>query len=275
MTFTHGEAQRHADANGHYRLLVHSGGTYHLTASYPGYCTATQEIAVGTGPATADILLVRPGIPQGVNATAGGDNAIDVSWQPAANADQYRVLRSLTAGGPYAVVATVPGVQTSYHDTQVSGVATYYYVVRAVQGCESGSSAEAQAATSGPCTVGPAFAGLASVSDATSSTCTLNLTWPAAATRCGGSVTYRVHRSPTAPVVPSPENLIASGLSGSSYSDHDALANGGSYAYIVRAVDAGNGADDGNVVTVAGEPGRASTASEPGPTMPATPGRPS
>jgi hypothetical protein len=200
------------------------------------------------------MALVRPAIPQGVIAAGASDNAIDVSWQPATSAEQYRVLRSLTSGGPYTLVATVPGTELTYHDTPVSGVATYWYVVRAVQGCESGSSAEVQASTTGACAVGPSFAGLASVTNAASSTCTLNLTWPAATTRCGGNVTYRVHRSPTSPFVPQQSNVVASGLSGNSFSDHDALSNGGGYYYIVRAVDAGNGADDGNTVTVAASP---------------------
>ena len=254
VTFTHGEAQRHADAKGRYHLLVHSNGTYHVSYSHPGHCTATQEVVVGTGPATADVVLGQPAIPQGVTAAGAGDNAIDVSWQAAANADQYRVLRSLTAGGPYTAVATVPGAQLSYHDTPVSGVATYFYVVRAVQGCESGSSAEAQASTTGPCAVGPTFPGLASVQNAATSTCALNLTWTAATTRCGGSVTYYVHRSATAPFIPVPGNLLVSGLAGTSFSDHDALANGGTYSYIVRAVDAGNGADDGNAVAMTATP---------------------
>ena len=254
VTFTHGEAPRRADANGNYHLLVHSGGTYHVSYAYPGRCTATQEIVVGTGPTTADIVLVQPAIPEGVAAVGAGDNAIEVSWRAATNADQYRVLRSLTAGGPYTVVATVPGTQLSYHDTPVSGTATYFYVLRAVQGCDSGNSAEAQGATTGACAVGPTFSGLASVQNAAASTCALNLTWPAASTRCGGSVTYRVYRSATSPFVPSPGNILVSGLSGTSFSDHDALANGGTYSYIVRAVDAGNGADDGNTVTETATP---------------------
>ena len=254
VTFTHGEAARRADSRGNYHLLVKSNGTYHVTYSYPAHCTATQEVAVGTGPATVDVVLGQPAIPLGVTAVGSGDNAIDVSWQAAANADQYRVLRSLTAGGPYTPVATVPGNQLSYHDTPVSGIATYFYVVRAVQGCESGNSAEAHTATTGPCAVGPTFPGLASAQNAAASTCALNLTWPAATTRCGGSVTYRIYRSTTSPFVAGPGNLLVSGLGGTSFADHDALANGGSYSYIVRAVDAGNGADDGNTVAVTATP---------------------
>src|SRR5206468_1868258 len=103
---------------------------FHVNYSYSGYCSSTQEVVVGTAPVTVNVSIGRPGIPQGVNAAAAGDNAIDVSWQAAVNADQYRVLRSLSAGGPYTLVAAVPGAQLSYLDSGVSGTATYHYVVR-------------------------------------------------------------------------------------------------------------------------------------------------
>jgi carboxypeptidase T len=254
VTFTHGEAARRADTRGNYHLLVKSNGTYHVSYSFPGRCTATREVVVGSGPATVDVVLGQPAIPQGVAALGAGDNAIDVSWQAAANADQYKVLRSLTSGGPYTEVATVPGGQLTYHDTPVSGIATYFYVVRAVQGCDSGNSVQAQAATTGPCAVGPTFAGVASVQNAAASTCAVNVTWPAATTRCGGSVTYRVYRSTSAPFIPGTGNLLVSGLGGTSFADHGALTDGGTYSYIVRAVDAGNGADDGNTVTGTASP---------------------
>jgi len=185
---------------------------------------------------------------------AGGDNAIDLSWLPVAGADQFLLLRSLTPGGPYDLVATVPGTQTTFHDAPVSGTATYHYVVRATQGCESESSAPAHAATTGACTVGPAFAGAASATNPALSTCTVNVSWPSAATRCGGSVRFSVYRAATAPFVPGPGNLVASGLSETSFTDHDALVGGASYAYIVRSVDSGNGADDGNELAVSATP---------------------
>jgi hypothetical protein len=254
VTFTHGETARRADGKGNYHLLVKSNGTYHVSYSLPAHCTATREVVVGTGPTDVNVVLGQPAIPQGVAAVAAGDNAIDISWQAATNADQYRVLRSLTSGGPYTEVATVPGGQLSYHDATVSGTATYFYVVRAIQGCDSGNSAQAQAATTGPCAVGPTFSGVTSVQNAAASTCALNVSWPAATTRCGGGVTYRLYRSATAPFSPGPGNLLVSGLSGTSFADHGALANGGTYSYIVRAVDAGNGADDGNTVTITAAP---------------------
>jgi hypothetical protein len=189
-----------------------------------------------------------------VGASAAGDNAIDVSWQPAANAVTYHVYRALDPGGSFALVAEVPGAQTSYHDAPVSGGVTYRYLVRAVQGCESADSAIAPASTTGACTVGPSFAGAAGVADLGASTCMLHLYWPSAVTRCGGAVTYTVHRSATAPFIPSPANIVASGLTGNFLDDQAGLTSATPYAYIVRAVDGGNGADDGNLVTVSATP---------------------
>ena len=254
VTFTHGELPRRAGTNGRYRLLAKSGQTYHPTFSYPGYCSATHEVTVGSGPVVLDVTVVRPAIPTGVTATASGNGAIDVTWQAAANADQYRIYRSFSAGGPFTPIATVPATETSYHDTPVSGSVPYFYTVRGIQGCESASSNVASAATTGPCTAGPDFAGLASAVNGAASTCAVTLSWPAAASRCGNGVTFQVYRSATAPFVPSPATLIASGLTGTGFADHDALADGSTYHYIVRAFDAANHADDGNLVRLAAAP---------------------
>jgi len=171
VTFTHGELPRHADLHGHYVWVVRPSGTYHVSATYPGYCPQTQATSVGTGPIVANAALVRvPTIPQGVTATVPSDNAIDLSWQPVASVDGYQVSRSLTAGGPYTLVATVPGSATGYHDAPLSGSTTFHYVVRAVKVCTSGSSVEVQARTTGACTTGPAFAGATSAANGAPST---------------------------------------------------------------------------------------------------------
>jgi hypothetical protein len=249
VTFTHGEAPRRADSRGLYHWLARAGQTYHVRYSSPGYCEAVRTVSVGTGPATENVAIVRPTPPSWVNAVGNGDHRIDVSWAPATQATAYRVLRSLDPGGPYTEVALVDAPATTYSDLGVSGGVPYHYVVRALQPCESVNSAEAVGSTTGACTVGPAFAGLASVTNAEASTCSLSLSWPAASARCGGNVTYSVHRSDTAPVVPSDANRIASGLAGTAFVDHDGLTDSVAAHYVVRAWDASNGAQDGNVVT--------------------------
>jgi hypothetical protein len=254
VTFTHGESPRRSAPNGNYYWLARSGQTYHVTFSQPGYCTLTSQVTVGTGPQTLNAELVPPTPPSDVTAAGNGDNRIDVSWSPAIGAVEYRVLRSLTSGGPYTEIGFVPSSSTSYVDNTVSSGAVYYYVVRALQPCLSSNSSEAAASTTGTCFVGPAFAGLGSATNAEATTCGVQLIWPAASAHCGGPLTYRVHRSTTAPFAPGPGNVIASGLSATSFIDHDALYDGTTYYYQVRAVDGQNGADDGNSVTRSAAP---------------------
>ena len=254
VTFTHGESPRRAAPNGTYHWLARTGQTYHLTFSKPGFCTTTSPVTVGSGPATLDAALVPPTPPGGVTASGNGDNRIDVSWSAAIGAVDYRVFRSLTAGGPYVEIATVPAPQTTYADTTVSANAVYHYVVRAMQPCDSGNSSEATASTTGVCFAGPAFAGLTSAVNAEATTCGIQLSWPSASAWCGGAVTYRVHRDTTPGFVPGPGNLIASGLTATSFTDHAALADSATYFYVVRAVDSANGADDGNGVVRSAAP---------------------
>jgi hypothetical protein len=82
-----------------------------------------------------------------------------------------------------------------------------------------------------------------------------------------------VHRGTSGSFVPGPDNVIASGLSGTSVDDHDALLDGTTYYYVVRAVDAANGADDGNTIKRAVTPTGAFTSGtwvdDAGDTLPA------
>ncbi len=116
------------------------------------------------------------------------------------------------------------------------------------------NSAEAAGSTTGACFVGPAFGGIASVTNPAASTCTMDLSWAAASTRCGGAVTYRVHRGTSPSFIPDAGNLIASGVAATAYSDVAALTDGTTYYYLVRAVDGANGADDGNSAILSSSP---------------------
>jgi hypothetical protein len=254
VTFTHGEWPRKADPRGLYGWLVQPGNTYHLTFSMPGYCSQTQTVTAPAGPVTLNIAMTHPPAPAAPAAGAGGDNRIDLSWAPVSGATAYRVLRSLTQGGPYTQVASVTAPTTNYSDSPVSGQVTYYYVVRAVRDCDSPDSTEVSASTTGPCTVPPAFGGIASVATPAGTTCALTLGWTAASGYCGGPTTYRVYRSTTSSFTPSPATLVASGLGGTGWTDHAALAGGATYYYIVRSVDAVSGSEDPNTLTKSGIP---------------------
>ena len=199
------------------------------------------------------------------SASAPQDNRIDVSWDDSATASiiQYLVYRSTTAGGPYAQVATVadtsPGVGNgpsyTYHDDTVSGGTRYYYVVTATDGtCPSPYSTEASALATGICLLPPTFAGVATVTNPGSSTCTLDLGWSAGTPNCGGTLTYNVYRSTTSGFTPGPLNRIATGVAGTSYSNAVDISSGTTYYYVVRAVDGSNGVEDANTTQKSGAP---------------------
>ncbi len=200
------------------------------------------------------------------SASAPRDNRIDVSWNDSsdAGATQYTVWRSLTAGGPYTQIATVPdsspgsanGPSYTYHDDTVSGGARYYYVIRAADAnCGSPNSNEASALATGACTLAPAFAGVAAVTNAGQSTCTLTLNWAPATSYCaGGSASYNVYRDTTAGFTPSAANRLATGVQGTSFTDATGVAQGTTYYYVVRAVDSVDILEDGNTVHAAGAP---------------------
>jgi subtilisin family serine protease/uncharacterized membrane protein len=87
-----------------------------------------------------------PEVPGNLTAT-GGDRQVRLSWSAATGATSYRVKRSLTAGGPYALVAA--NVKTlPYIDSDLVNGTTYYYVVSAVN--VLGESADSNQASAAP-----------------------------------------------------------------------------------------------------------------------------
>jgi hypothetical protein len=194
------------------------------------------------------------GAPGSAAATVPGPNSIQVSWANGAPASSsfrvYRAAGSCAAPGAFAAVGNaVSG--SPFLDTTVSGGSTYAYRVAGLDAtglCESDLSACAAAAATGACTLSPTFAGLSTAADATQATCSLDLAWPAAASRCSNPVTYNVYRSTDPTFTPGPESLAASGLTGTSFRDAGSLLNSVPYTYIVRAANTASRQEDGNLV---------------------------
>jgi hypothetical protein len=194
------------------------------------------------------------------------DNRISISWNDSSTASitRYYVLRSTTSGGPYEQIAEVadtsPGVGGgagyTYNDDTVSGGLHYYYVVKSNDGlaCTSSSSNEVDAVATGACLLAPTFAGITGASNPGESTCTLNLSWSAGASVCGNGLRYNVYRDTTSGFTPSPANRIATNVTQTTYADAVGIARGTVYYYVVRAVDAGNGAEESNTVKKSGSP---------------------
>ncbi len=90
-----------------------------------------------------EILLLQPGAPVGLTATAG-NSQVALNWNPVAGAS-YTVSRGLSGVGPYTSVAT--GLTSPNHtDAGLTNNTPYYYVVSAsIAGCESTNSATVSA----------------------------------------------------------------------------------------------------------------------------------
>jgi subtilase family serine protease len=111
-----------------------------LNQSGPWMSTAGFRVALDSAPAP----------PTGV-AAIPGDRQVTLAWSthPETDVTGYRIRRSLTGGGPYAVVATT--VHPSYTDTGLANGVTVHYVVTATdQHFESAPSAEVSATPQPP-----------------------------------------------------------------------------------------------------------------------------
>ena len=92
-----------------------------------------------------------PPAPVGLTATVGSGQAALI-WQASSTATSYNVKRSLTNGGPYAVIATL--TTTNYTDPGLVNGTSYYYVVSALNlAGESTNSMPASATPQAPPTL--------------------------------------------------------------------------------------------------------------------------
>jgi hypothetical protein len=239
-----------SDYYGRFSVSWNGGGTNATRLS-------TWLDAANTGATAIDGInfCTPPGSPAIGTATATAPNTIQVTWGDGSpSSSTFNVYRAPgTCASPGAFTLVGPGLAGSpFSDTAVSGGTTYAYQVtgRDSSGsCESTPSGCVQATATGACTLAPAFAGLTTAANGAAATCGINLSWSAATANCGGPVTYNIYRSTTSGFTPSAGNRIATGVTGTSYSDTSvALVSGTTFYYIVRAVDTANGAEETNTV---------------------------
>jgi hypothetical protein len=102
-----------------------------------------------------------------------------------------------------------------------------------------------------PCTLAPIFAGVESVTTPYSGVCTLDVTW-ATARRRHGPLSYNVYRSTVANSCRRRATWYV-GLE-HPFTDFDALVDGRSTHYVVRAVDGSNGVEETNTAHASNAP---------------------
>jgi endoglucanase len=100
----------------------------------------------------ASATTAAPQAPSGLSATSVSLSQINLSWTETANNETgFKIERKTGAGGTYSQITTVGPNVTTYPNTGLAGNTTYYYRVRAYNGCgDSLYSNEAFATTTTP-----------------------------------------------------------------------------------------------------------------------------
>ena len=187
-----------------------------------------------------------PSAPSGLTGTAASSSVINLSWTadtaPAnCTISGYNVFQSTTSGfTPSSSNQIASGVtSTSYSNTGLAASTTYYYKIEAVDSeGTSAASSQASAKTSGggSCTTVPSAPSGLSATAASSSV--INLSWTADTPPANCTISgYNVYGSTTSGFTPSSSNLIASGVTSTSYSN-TGLAASTTHYYKIEAVDA-------------------------------------
>ncbi len=228
-------------------------GTYTITCKAPGYLDTVVSGVVVTADAKTfcDCPMVSPcaANPEAVDVAPSGPLVL-------CPGTAQTLTANVTGGtGPFSYqwydgAAVIAGAQASTFRANAAGDHAYNCKV-ARSGCTTRVSDPAP--TQIRWQAAPAFDGVTSVTTDASEQCSLTARWDAASCACPGAVTYKVYRSTATPVSVAPQNLVASGLTATTYTEVDDLVGGTTYHYLVRAVSA-SGVEDANTVERSGVP---------------------
>ncbi|MGA3010127.1 MAG: fibronectin type III domain-containing protein [Terracidiphilus sp.] len=220
-----------------------SGTNYQVVVSNSAG-SATSNAAVLT--VTNSSCSAAPATPTGLTATASSSSVIGLGWTavtPPANCtiSSYSVYRSTTSGfTPFSGNLIESGLTSpAYSDTGLSPSTTYYYAVEAIDAVSSSapsSQASAETMAAGASCIAVPSAP-ASVTATASSSSIIGLSWAAVTPPANCAIgSYSVYGSTISGFTPSSSNLIASGVTGTNYSN-TGLAASSTYYYAVEAVD--------------------------------------
>jgi beta-galactosidase len=224
-------------------------GTVTVTATAPGLASGSVSfpiVAVPDPRTTTSTCTAVTSAPTGLTATDISSSVIALNWNavtPPANCTVsfYNIYSSTTNGfAPSSSNMIASGITSaSYSATDLADLTTYYFIVEAVD-ADGTSSASAQVNASTPvtppCTTVPSAP--AGVTATATSPSTIGLSWTAVTPPANCTISsYSVYRSTTSGFTPSASNMIANGVTATSYSN-TGLATNTTYYYVIEALDA-------------------------------------
>ncbi|MGA3050207.1 MAG: fibronectin type III domain-containing protein, partial [Terracidiphilus sp.] len=183
-----------------------------------------------------------PSAPTNLTATAISSSEIGVTWTavtPPANCSvsSYNIYGGTTQNPTTLIAGGVTG--TSYNNTGLAASTTYYYVVKAldVDGISAASGqASAETSATSTCNAVPPT-GPTTLTATAASSSAITLSWPTGFANPPCTVTgYDVFRGTTNGFTPGSGNLIASGVTGTTYTN-TGLAASTTYYYLVETLD--------------------------------------
>lgn len=240
------------------RFTAPTTGTYTITVTaynVPGNgrpYSNRQGYALVVSYATVTTAVSDP--PADLTLTSNSTMGVDLAWTSAAGSLVTQIYRAAgtclsAATGDFQYVGSSAG--TASTDSRAQGGRSYAYKLRGADSSGEGPLSTCAGITpTGWCDLIPDFGGLASVST-DGVLCRVTLAWSAGTSRCplGNTMRYNVYRSNTPNFTPSSDNLLTTVTAATTYND-DAVTNGVTYYYIVRAEDGttgGPGPNGGNL----------------------------
>ncbi|MEY3230499.1 MAG: hypothetical protein RL689_588, partial [Planctomycetota bacterium] len=201
-----------------------AGIVYHYFVRAENACGNSLASTVATG-----FSVGSPGVPSGVGVSTTNCNGVLVTWNAVINAATYRIQRNTSNTMLGATTLTTTATGTAFLDTTAVVGTSYFYWVAAINAC--GTSANSGTLIRAGSRLGT-LAAPTGVSAADNTVCTsaIAVTWNAVPNAASYSVSR--FRSGVGPL-----ELIATGITGTSFTDSTALA-GSSYLYYVRSVNA-------------------------------------
>jgi titin len=179
-----------------------------------------------------------PAAPSGLQATAAGQNAIDLTWvDNSSNENLFKIERAPDNGGvagTYVQITTVVANSTSYRDAGLNPGTRYWYRVRASSSAtlNSGYTGQASATTQGALTAPSAPTSLQANAVSPSR---IDLLWVDASNNEDG---FRVERAPDNGGVPGTFAEIGTVGAGVTTYSNNGLNDATTYWYRVRAYNA-------------------------------------
>ncbi len=229
--------------------------------------TYTVEVAATSVPGNGPSSTTRQGYALAVSATqcdsavsaapelelVNGEAGPTINLSAVANADSYQIYRTDGNCSADASLQRLVGTTSngSLIDRLTQGGNEYAYRARAVDACGEGPISGCKSVVSqAACSLPPQFdAASVTLENLDTADCGVTLNWQAGQTSCAGtSLSYNIYRSTDPEFLPSAGNLVAQGLTSTSYTD-TAVESFVTYYYAVRAEDTsgfGPGPNGGN-----------------------------